>query len=100
MNSLLVVLVMATIVAMILFRTVRKDLAKYEQLVMEVSVCVRVCVGVCVCVCVCVCGHGGEGNQENHARSVTSLEETTNVLFRNRVKCKNSHSSRTPVGER
>ena len=37
MNSLLVVLVMATIVAMILFRTVRRDLAKYEQLVVEVS---------------------------------------------------------------
>jgi len=35
MNSLLVVLVMATIVAMILFRTVRRDLAKYEQLVVE-----------------------------------------------------------------
>lgn len=35
MNSLLVVLVMASVVAMILFRTVRRDLAKYEALVVE-----------------------------------------------------------------
>jgi len=35
MNSLLVVLVMATIVALILIRTVRRDLAKYEQLVVD-----------------------------------------------------------------
>lgn len=34
-NSLLVVLVMASIVALILIRTVRRDLAKYEQLVLE-----------------------------------------------------------------
>lgn len=34
-NSLLVVLVMATIVAMILIRTVRRDLAKYEQLMVD-----------------------------------------------------------------
>ncbi len=34
-NSLLVVLVMASIVALILIRTVRRDLAKYEQLVMD-----------------------------------------------------------------
>lgn len=34
-NSLLVVLVMATIVAMILVRTVRRDLAKYEALVVD-----------------------------------------------------------------
>ena len=36
-NSVLVVLVMATIVAMILVRTVRRDLAKYEQLVVDGS---------------------------------------------------------------
>ena len=34
-NSLLVVLVMASIVAMILVRTVRRDLAKYEALVVD-----------------------------------------------------------------
>uniref|UniRef100_A0A383W4V4 Transmembrane 9 superfamily member n=1 Tax=Tetradesmus obliquus TaxID=3088 RepID=A0A383W4V4_TETOB len=37
MNSLLIVLVMATLVAMILIRTVRRDLAKYEQLVVDGS---------------------------------------------------------------
>jgi len=37
MNSLLIVLVMATLVAMILIRTVRRDLAKYEQLVADGS---------------------------------------------------------------
>ena len=31
LNSTLVVLVMATLVAMILIRTVRRDLARYEQ---------------------------------------------------------------------
>ncbi|EFJ42043.1 hypothetical protein VOLCADRAFT_77298 [Volvox carteri f. nagariensis] len=34
-NSLLVVLVMATIVAMILVRTIRRDLAKYESLMVD-----------------------------------------------------------------
>lgn len=38
MNSMLIVLVMATLVAMILIRTVRRDLAKYEQLVVDGSV--------------------------------------------------------------
>eukprot|EP00775_Hariotina_reticulata_P011626 gene11626-11770_t len=37
MNSLLIVLVMATLVAMILIRTIRRDLAKYEQLVADGS---------------------------------------------------------------
>jgi transmembrane 9 superfamily protein 2/4 len=37
MNSILIVLVMATLVAMILIRTVRRDLAKYEQLVVDGS---------------------------------------------------------------
>jgi len=41
MNSLLVVLVMSSFVAMILFRTVRRDLAKYEQLVVEVGKLMR-----------------------------------------------------------
>ncbi|KAF8069410.1 TMN11 [Scenedesmus sp. PABB004] len=35
MNSILIVLVMATLVAMILIRTVRRDLAKYEQLMVD-----------------------------------------------------------------
>lgn len=38
LNSTLVVLVMAVIVAMILIRTVRKDLAKYESLVVDGNV--------------------------------------------------------------
>lgn len=38
MNSMLIVLVMATLVAMILIRTVRRDLAKYEQLMVDGSV--------------------------------------------------------------
>eukprot|EP00879_Flechtneria_rotunda_P009211 GHRR01009644.1.p1 GENE.GHRR01009644.1~~GHRR01009644.1.p1 ORF type:complete len:502 (+),score=157.04 GHRR01009644.1:1316-2821(+) len=38
LNSMLIVLVMATLVAMILIRTVRRDLAKYEQLVVDGSV--------------------------------------------------------------
>lgn len=38
LNSLLIVLVMATLVAMILIRTIRRDLARYEQLVVEGSV--------------------------------------------------------------
>ncbi len=37
MNSILVVLVMAVVVALILMRTVRKDLAKYEELLVETS---------------------------------------------------------------
>eukprot|EP00882_Tetradesmus_deserticola_P003503 GHRQ01003706.1.p1 GENE.GHRQ01003706.1~~GHRQ01003706.1.p1 ORF type:complete len:729 (+),score=377.08 GHRQ01003706.1:96-2189(+) len=37
MNSVLIVLVMATLVAMILIRTVRRDLAKYEQLMVDGS---------------------------------------------------------------
>lgn len=37
MNSVIVVLVMATLVALILIRTVRKDLTKYEQLMMDSS---------------------------------------------------------------
>lgn len=37
MNSMLIVLVMATLVAMILIRTVRRDLAKYEQLMVDGS---------------------------------------------------------------
>jgi transmembrane 9 superfamily member 2/4 len=35
LNSLLVVLVMSVIVAVILMRTVRRDLAKYEELLVE-----------------------------------------------------------------
>jgi hypothetical protein len=35
MNSVIVVLVMATMVALILIRTVRRDLSKYEQLLVE-----------------------------------------------------------------
>jgi len=54
MNSLLVVLVMATIVAMILFRTVLKDLAKYEQLVVEVGSACALC---------CACALGSERAQ-------------------------------------
>lgn len=37
MNSIVVVLIMATIVAIILIRTVRRDLSKYEQLLVESS---------------------------------------------------------------
>jgi transmembrane 9 superfamily protein 2/4 len=37
MNSVIVVLIMATIVALILIRTVRRDLAKYEQLVVDTN---------------------------------------------------------------
>ena len=37
MNSAIVVLIMATIVALILIRTVRRDLAKYEQLVVDTN---------------------------------------------------------------
>jgi transmembrane 9 superfamily protein 2/4 len=37
MNSMIVVLIMATIVALILIRTVRRDLSKYEQLVVDTS---------------------------------------------------------------
>jgi len=37
MNSILIVLVMATLVATILIRTVRRDLAKYEQLMVDGS---------------------------------------------------------------
>lgn len=37
MNSVIVVLIMATIVALILIRTVRRDLSKYEQLLVESS---------------------------------------------------------------
>lgn len=39
LNSLLVVLVMSVIVAVILMRTVRRDLAKYEELLVEGQVC-------------------------------------------------------------
>lgn len=35
LNSLLVVMVMSVIVAVILMRTVRRDLAKYEELLVE-----------------------------------------------------------------
>jgi len=38
LNSLLIVLVMASLVATILIRTVRRDLAKYEQLMVDGSV--------------------------------------------------------------
>lgn len=41
LNSLLVVLVMSVIVAVILMRTVRRDLAKYEELLVEGQVCPR-----------------------------------------------------------
>ena len=37
LNSLLIVLVMASLVAMILIRTIRRDLAKYEQLMVDSS---------------------------------------------------------------
>jgi hypothetical protein len=85
LNSLLIVLVMASLVAMILIRTIRRDLAKYEQLMVDSSadikdevgwklltgdvfrspgrakslaVHVRACVRVCVCV---VWGRGARG---------------------------------------
>lgn len=51
LNSLLVVLVMSVIVAVILMRTVRRDLAKYEELLVEGQVCsglpCRCCCGAC-----------------------------------------------------
>lgn len=37
MNSMLIVLVMASLVAMILIRTIRRDLSKYEQLMVDSS---------------------------------------------------------------
>lgn len=35
LNSIMVILVMACIVAMILLRTIRRDLARYEQLIVD-----------------------------------------------------------------
>lgn len=39
LNSIMVILVMACIVAMILLRTIRRDLARYEQLIVDSGGC-------------------------------------------------------------
>ena len=42
LNSLMVVLVMSSIVAMIMMRTIRRDLARYEGLLGDTGACSRV----------------------------------------------------------
>lgn len=65
LNSIMVILVMACIVAMILLRTIRRDLARYEQLIVDSGMDFLMCWWVCwifLVVSCCGCCCSVEGN--------------------------------------